>query len=270
MNLECIRSAFRGLLGYKSPIYRLASYLLAHYQILRHESWRTMKQLERIKETSGEETALVLRGLQYPFIVRPGTDDVHSVVNNAIREEYGQFSDDFLPHVIIDAGAYIGDTAAYFLSRFPACRVVALEPNNDSFHIAERNLIPYGDRVVLLKAALWSEVTTLNFGGIQTGAAIGKGGIKVATETVDSLMSKLNLNFIDILKMDIEGAESVVIPSGLGGWLDKVGTILLETHGTEIEESLIPLLTKANFSCKRLRNVWYCVRFCRSAEQAEK
>lgn len=260
MNLERVRKAARGILGYKSPAYRIAAHLLTQYQILCREGWSTMRQIERVKGTNGSEMALSLRRLQYPIVVRVGTDDVLTVVNNAIREEYGQFANNFAPRIIVDAGAYIGDSSAYFLSRFPTSRVIALEPNEDSFSLALRNLFPYGDRVSLLKSALWTEVTTVRFGGVQTGAAIGLRGSEVPTETITSLMIKYDLNFIDLLKLDIEGAESQVVPSGVGGWLNKVGTICFETHGSEIEKLLIPLLTGAGFSCARFRNVWYCTR----------
>lgn len=255
-----LRKCVRDVLGYQSPAYRLGACLLTQYQTLRREGWNTMRQLEALKEASASEIALNLRSLRYPIVVRPGTDDVPAVVNNAIREEYGQFATSFDPDVIVDAGAYIGDTSAYFLSRFPMSRVVALEPNEDSFLLASRNLLPYGDRVSLLKTALWTEVTTVRFGGVQTCAAIGSQGIEISTETITSLMTKLNLTFIDLLKLDIEGAESQVVPAGVGDWLDKVGTLCLETHGSEIETSLIPLLTSTGFSCTRFRNVWYCTR----------
>lgn len=260
MNFEPIRRKLRGVLGYQSPAYRLAARVLTQYQILCHEGWKMMWQLNRMKKTSGPEMALTLSSLRYSIVVRPGTDDIPSVVNNAIREEYGQFANNFRPDVIVDAGAYIGDTSAYFLSRFPTSRIIALEPNEDSFPLAQRNLLPYGDRATLLKIALWNEVTTVSFCGIQTGAAIGPSGTEVPTETIASLMTKFNLDFIDLLKLDIEGAEAQVVPSGVGGWLNKVGAILLETHGSEIEESLIPMLTKAGFSCTRFRNVWYCMK----------
>lgn len=103
-------------------------------------------------------------------------------------------------------------------------------------------------------------MTTVRFGGVQTGAAIRLQGIEVPTETVASLMTKFDLKFIDLLKLDIEGAESRVVPAGVGGWINKVGTICLETHGSEIAKALIPLLTSAGFYCARFRNVWYCKR----------
>jgi FkbM family methyltransferase len=264
--LEKVRRTARGVFGYESRIYRIAAFGLTQYHILRRESWATMWRLIMIdREPRGVEVELVVHSLQAPIVVRVGTDDVPTVVNNAVREDYGQFPGEFSPKVIIDAGAYIGDTSAYFLSRFPSSRVVALEPNEDSFPLASRNLRPYGDRVSLVNAALWTEVTTVRFNGQQTGAAIGNQGVEVPTVSIASLMAQYNLEFIDLLKIDIEGAEVQVLPAGVGGWLNKVGTICLETHGREVEEQLIPLLNEAGFSCERFRTIWYCTSAHRRA-----
>ena len=260
MDIELLRKRVRDVLGYRSPAYRLGASLLTQYQTFRREGWNTMRDLQAVEGAGVSEIALSLRSLHHSFVIRPGTDDLSTLVNNAIREEYGQFANSFAPEVIVDVGAYIGDTSAYFLSRFPMARVVALEPNEDSFLLASRNLLPYGERVSLLKTALWTEVTTVRFGGVQTGATIRTHGNEIPTVTIPSLMSKFNLKFIDLLKLDIEGAESQIVPAGVGGWLNKVGTLCLETHGNEIEKLLIPILTGTGFSCRRFRNVWYCNR----------
>lgn len=259
VNFEQIRVAARSVLGYRSPVYGLGSRVLTQYEIIRRESWKTLRQLNRITDASeGSEMLLSLRSLRYPIVVRAGTDDLLTVVNNVIREEYGHFAKTFAPRVIVDAGAYIGDTSAYFLSRYPNSHVIALEPNEESHPLAAQNLRPYGNRVVLLKKALWNELTAVSFAGMQTAAAINARGSEVPTETIESLMAKFDLDFIDLLKLDIEGAESKVVPAGVDSWLDKVGTICLETHGSLIEQRLIPLLTSVGFDCARFRNVWYC------------
>jgi predicted O-methyltransferase YrrM len=99
------------------------------------------------------------------IFIRPGTPDVSTIINNVIREEYGHFSYAGDPQWMVDAGAYIGDTAAYFLSRFPRFRVIALEPNPPAFAMASQNLKPYGERVILMKKGLWVDDQNVLFGG---------------------------------------------------------------------------------------------------------
>lgn len=199
-----------------------------------------------------------LRTLSHPIHLRFGTEDVGAVINNVLREEYGQFSNAFPAEHIIDAGAYIGDTSAYFLSRFKRACVVALEPNGESFALAAKNLEPYGHRVKLLKAALWVADGRVSISGSQMGCSIAGQGVAVSAVSMETLMREQGMSVVDVLKMDIEGAEDSVIMSGVGGWLSRVRLLLLETHGGEIEKRLIPMLDKCGFDVRRHRNVWYC------------
>ncbi len=259
MALEALRRVGRNVFGYQSSVYVGASTILAQCEILRREGWKGLRQLHSAERGAQHEVALTLRGLRWPIVVRPGTDDVPSVLNNVIRREYGQFDAEFSPGFIIDAGAYIGDTTAYFLSRFPNARVLALEPNEESFALASRNLVPYGDRVELIKAALWSTETTVRIDGHQTSSRVGPSGVVALTETVESLMRRSGDRTVDLLKLDIEGAECEVIAGGVGSWLNQVRLLLLETHGDDSEAYAIGTLRSAGFVCRRFRNVWYCL-----------
>ena len=139
---------------------------------------RTLRIRRLSRSCPGQTGAEIIefRSLRHPIVVRLGTDDLPALINNAVRQEWGQLPAHYKPEVIIDAGAYIGDTSAYFLSRFPGARVVALEPNPASFKQAERNLLAYGERVTLLQAALWDEITTVHISGQGTGAAVSARG----------------------------------------------------------------------------------------------
>lgn len=254
---ERFRAAIRGRLGYQSRLYAFASRVARTWLALRHEGLHGLEVLGMAR-SAGEGQWVTLRGLSFPIFLRPGTEDIGSIVDNVFREEYGQFPADYSPSVVVDAGAYIGDTSAYFLSRFASCRVIALEPNPESARIASRNLAPYGDRAKLHAKALWHCSGSIMLAGSETGAAISSQGEQIASISFDDLMSMEAIDRVDLLKMDIEGAEAVVLKSGVDGWLRKIGMLLLETHGVEIEDSVLPLLRDAGFSLRRHRNVWYC------------
>lgn len=254
---ERVRQAVRQAIGYRSRPYRAAAHLTNIYFALSREGVRGLTLL-RMANRSGHEKLVTLRSLQHPFLVRPAREDVGILVNNVFREEYGQFTTSFHPKTIIDAGAYIGDTAAYFLTRFRDANVIALEPADESHFQAAQNLAPYGERVRLVKRALWYTETTLRFSGRETAASISATGTSVETDTVPSLMHRFNLRTIDLLKLDIEGAEATVIPSGVGQWLRTVKMILVEIHGSDIERAILPLLAAEAFACHQRRSVWYC------------
>ena len=93
--------------------------------------------------------------LQHPLYARSGTPDAVEIVHSVIREAYGKYLPEGEVKFVVDAGAYIGDATAWYLSRFPASRVVALEPNPESFAMLQRNCAAYGSRARTINGALW-------------------------------------------------------------------------------------------------------------------
>jgi FkbM family methyltransferase len=182
------------------------------------------------------------------------------IIDTVLREEYGQLAKDFNPHTILDGGAYIGDVTAYFATRFPGARIVAVEAAQATFLMAEKNLKPYGDRVTLENAALWSKETMVRFGGSETGASVGSDGDFISATTVGAVLERQGWSELDLLKLDIEGAELEVLRSGVGLWLDRVKCIILEIHGSEMTAQVVPLLVENGFVCLQYRSVWYCDR----------
>lgn len=206
----------------------------------------------------GKEIKISFPGITYPFLVRAGTDDVVTVINNFVRREYGKVPCGLRPATIIDAGAYIGDTSAFFLSRYPNAHVIALEPSAISHAVAKRNLAPYGDRVSLRKAALGAERGTVRIAGDQTDARISEWGDVVPVVTIPDLLLEIPGRRVDLLKLDIEGAERSVLGERASEWLDCVRCIVLETHGCDAERIALGTLRDAGWRFWRYRNLWYC------------
>lgn len=256
--VEAMRSWVRGFLGYRSLPYAFAAHVIVLYFLVSRERAAGVRLLW-MRRHAGPGLWFKFKNLLFPIYVRPGTADIDSVIDNIIREEYGQLPTDFAPRVIFDVGAYIGDTTSYFLSRFGGARVIAIEPSCESYDIALNNLSRYDGRVSVIKRALWDSVGSAQFGGRETGASIVAEGSLVLTTTIPVLMREFGIEAIDLLKMDIEGAELTVLRSGVNGWLKVVKILLLETHGKEIEDVALPLLRKEGFHIHRHRNVWYCI-----------
>lgn len=259
--MEKIRRALRGVLGWDSWAYRRGSELLNLMSLLRSEEMRTALALSRLGKAApgGAAEALRFTRLMHPFNIRPGTNDVSVAVNNFVREEYGAFGELTNPRVLVDGGAYIGDTSAYFLSRFPGLRSIALEPMADSLAQARANLAPYGDRVELRQAALTADGAMVRMSGVQTGARIGESGdIEVPSQTITQILDSLPEGRIDILKLDIEGAEGPIFAQSPATWLDRVGLIIVETHGPQITDTVLCVLAANGWSAERVRNLYFC------------
>lgn len=120
--------------------------------------------------------------------------------------------------VIIDAGAFIGDTGVYFHHKLGGrCRIHSFELLDENLallvHNFERNGVRPGVDVVINKLALadkTGEEIVIADGATQGSTSIfGKSaqGSRVQTITLDDYVMRLGLEKVDFIKMDIEGAE---------------------------------------------------------------
>jgi FkbM family methyltransferase len=122
--------------------------------------------------------------------------------------------------VVIDAGAFIGDTAVLFHHKLQGrCQIHSFELLDENLdlllHNLERNGIDEG-AITLNKLALadrsGDEITVGNSAIQGATSMFGRGGgAKVQTITLDDYVTKLELQRVDFIKMDIEGAEEAAL-----------------------------------------------------------
>jgi FkbM family methyltransferase len=274
--VEPIRRAIRSVVGGGSPVYSLGSRFLDFLAVVRAENlatWRTLRRLQTPAELGIPPVTLQLRQLAHPMVLRAGTEDANIVISSIIREEYGDFTPVREPLWMVDAGAYIGDTSAYFLSRFRQLRVIALEPNAQNFLQAQKNLLPYGERCTLLKTGLWKSDGKQNLTGDSTGASIAANGVQIDVISIPTILRRFSIPQIDILKMDIEGAETAVFAENAERWLRHVEMLIIEIHGDRAMDTVSRTLGTCGFSMRRFRSVWYCSRLnakaCDAARQGQ-
>jgi FkbM family methyltransferase len=178
-----------------------------------------------------------LVGIRHPVYVRIGTTDL-SVLKQTLIERHYDFSLPITPKVIVDAGANIGLSAVFFANKYPEALILAIEPDRANFNVLERNVAPY-PQIKAFQAALWNENKQIRLvdpgtgdHGFQTAEGSGANcqprGF-VPAMTMDALMSKMDLQHIDVLKIDIEGAEKEVFETS-AKWIEKIGAIMVELH----------------------------------------
>jgi FkbM family methyltransferase len=263
MSIEVVHRLIRRYVGSTSVVYRTASNLANFISVSRKEGivfYRSLMKLKRGGWGVEQKMWLKFSNLEFPIAVRAGSNDASVLINNVVREEYGHFSPGVKPKWMIDAGAYIVDTTAYFLSRFPELFVVALEPNPSSYEVAMANLAPYGKRAQLLKKGLWGCVETQHFGGKFTGASVREEGLQIECIDIPFILDRYSIPYLDILKMDIEGAEESVFNCNPTFWLSRVKMIIIEFHGEHRKKMILDVLKKNNFTFQQYRSLWYCMR----------
>lgn len=160
------------------------------------------------------------------------------------------------PAVIVDAGANIGMAGLYFSLAYPQARVYCIEPDGGNLLVLRKNLASFMSEgsVILIEAALHEEDGEVSLAGEgwSYNRAVGpaaEGGAKVPALRLGSLITRWQLEKIDLLKMDIEGAEEGIF-RGDTGWLDHVDTILLEVHFEGGRELIEKRLREKGFYCR--------------------
>ena len=78
----------------------------------------------------------------YPLYCRPGTSDLEVFRQVFMERQYACLGAAPSPRLIVDCGANVGYSSAYFLSRFPDAKLIAVEPDSGNFQMLQRNLAP--------------------------------------------------------------------------------------------------------------------------------
>jgi FkbM family methyltransferase len=178
-------------------------------------------------------------GLAYPLALRPGTADANTFEKIFVWNDYDlQYPDDV--KTVIDAGANIGLSAVFFAARFPKATILAIEPEHENLQLLKRNTAGYPG-VVPLHAALWGTDTTLGLTNAQAPVdsyryAPQSADASVEAFSVPSILARHDIAGVDVMKIDIEGAEAAVF-AGSPPWVEQVGMFIVELHGDEAREN---------------------------------
>jgi FkbM family methyltransferase len=208
--------------------------------------------LRRIRDkftSSGNLMKFSRNELSVPFFLRAGTSDIGIYEQVFFDQEY-DFSVTHPPKVILDAGANIGLASIYFANKYPEAKIIAIEPEGSNFELLKKNVEPYSN-IIPVQAALWDKnesISLVDPGLDKCGFMTRKEGVKekdlgdilakktdipefhqVPGMTVDKIMEDYNLSEVDILKIDIEGAEKEVFKD-TSAWIGNVNSIIVELH----------------------------------------
>lgn len=176
-----------------------------------------------------------IHGSDVPVYLREGSSD-EALFHVLIEEdEYGYIAFEQTPRVIIDAGANIGLASVQFAIKYPQATIYSIEPEDKNFAVLKKNTGAYSN-INPIQAAV------MNYDGAGTVVDIGEGDLayqvkedepegmqSVECISIPSLCEKNAISKIDLLKIDIEGAEKEIF-LGDCAWLENVSVLVIELH----------------------------------------
>lgn len=161
--------------------------------------------------------------------------------------------------VVIDIGAHIGKYT--LLASQKSSLVIALEPDPSNFNMLKRNCeLNKRNNVKIFNAAVSHIDGTVHLflgkdSALHTIVSRGSSSlsIPVNTLTLDSLVEMNKLKRIDLMKIDIEGAELLVLKRGKSKRaLRLTNLFVVEVHKEQYFSQLKKLFSEYGFYCYRV------------------
>src|SRR5258708_9013367 len=104
---------------------------------------------------------------RFKLLCRLGTSDLAVFWQIFVDREYRCLDQVKQARFILDCGANVGYSAAYFLTRFPEAVLIAVEPDPDNCAMLEANLAGFAGRYRVVRSAIWSRETGLTWDKMQ-------------------------------------------------------------------------------------------------------
>jgi FkbM family methyltransferase len=205
---------------------------------------------ELLKQKYGVKGSIQVDGKDFEFHdARCFYDTWQELIVNKMYE----FDSSSSAPYILDCGANLGLSVFYFSKLYPNAVIDAFEPEPPIFEVLKNNVATYQlKNVIIHKKAVWDSETTLKF---YTDHGMGGSVTNVYSKQEPTIIETLKLadfmqKKVDMLKMDIEGAEFTVLKS-CESLLKNVEHLFVEYHSFINKEQqlddLLALLKRAGF-----------------------
>jgi len=255
----------------KNPFYQFA--LIRNYA--RAVGWtaairlRFYDLLVRAHVRKTRPVQIKLKNAKHMLFMRMGTSDREVLGQIFIEEEYQPIALSG-PQAIIDLGANVGYSSAYFLSKYPNASVLAVEPDPANHAVCVSNLAAFGTRGRVLLGAAWPEISklALNRGAWRDGRdwttqvelASGEGTVSAPVEAYDmpTLIRLSGFTEIDLLKIDIEKSEIELFSRNTELWLPSIRNLCIELHGPDCEAVFFRALSDYSYDLSQSNELTVC------------
>ncbi|HEX4372501.1 MAG TPA: FkbM family methyltransferase, partial [Puia sp.] len=168
------------------------------------------------------------------FFLRPNISDKAIFQQVFLEEQYKLITSIVTDaKYIIDAGGNVGLAARYFHIHYPGAKIISIEPDQNNIIYLQKN-VNNNDLIIPVKAALWYKSGKVNISNPEespSGFMVeerSEGNID--SFSVTDMLEQYKFPYVDILKIDIEGAEKELFENNADTWLPKVKSIIIELH----------------------------------------
>lgn len=197
--------------------------------------WNGIKYLLKTAIKINGIIEYVPKSYRHPIFLRNNTTDVDTFSHIFQGLDY-DIDLGYKPEVIIDCGANAGFATVFFKNKYPGSTVIAVEPEDSNYNMLLKNTERYSN-IFCLRNGIWNKSTNLEI--IDSGQ--GKWGFTVQEVehenqhtvkaiSLQEIMQLYKLEKIDLLKIDIEGAERNLFEQNYEAWLPYTKCIIIELH----------------------------------------
>lgn len=173
------------------------------------------------------------RGVSVPWHVSDGSE-LLCLADILCFEQY-RLPDGLDATTIVDLGSNVGASVLYFATRYPGARIIAVEPDPATFRKLQANVGSIPGVELRCLAVGGTDGETDFFPSPRTWESsfrptpLSGEPIRVRVVTLDTLLSEVGLDHVDLIKLDVEGAEYEILGSSQA-WKTSVSTVIGELH----------------------------------------
>ncbi len=186
-------------------------------------------ELTRFASVRSGLSHALLPELGFPLAFRCGTADIVAL-SRSFRDRAYDFPMRATPARILILGAYVGYSAVFLAHRFPAARILCVEPAPASFRLLRINTLPFR-QIETLHCAVWHsqarigvQSRTLGDWGQRLHDQIPDADRTIQAQSVPEILRIAGWDQVDLLVCDIVGAEGAVVADPQQRWLRTIDT----------------------------------------------
>jgi len=228
---------------------------------------KSFKFAKNLKDKSHRISSLAWNNNKVYY--RTSSSDMTLIYEILLKSKYKReyyFPEDINPKVIFDIGGNIGITSIYLASLFPDAKIYTFEPLKENFQILQKNTSQFKN-IKAFNIGLGLENGSFkvylsdnkeNYGGVsfysEVEGSLSEPFTECEVKNVNDFIVEFDINSVDLIKIDTEGAEYDILTSLNVDFLKKTSWITGELHGNRDFE-LLNYLNNLGFSISLNKNI---------------